>query len=212
MQTLARLAAKAAVIAAAAAGLCVASNFSDYRGASNWTTSAVEPKGPLRTEPARASSSSQQRLRAEPGSCESQTWPNILPECITGQAEPAKVAERPVHVSEQPSSILLRPTKLPEAVPDPEVTGSLPASERVTVRQRERPVLAKKKNRREREVTAKATKPKAEQRARAERQLLRDAGRRHRSSPMIAVADRAAPEPAERVSEPIQFRLAEGNR
>ena len=209
MQTLARLAAKAAVIAAAAAGLYVASNYSDYRGASNWTTSAVsEPKEPLRTEPARSSSSSQQRLRAEPGSCESQTWPNILPECITGPAEPAKVAERPVHVSEQPSSILLRPTKLREAVPDPEVTGSLPASERVTVRERERPVLAKKKNRREREVTAKATKPKAEQRARAERQLLREAGRRHRP----AVADRAAPEPAERVSEPIQFRLAEGNR
>jgi hypothetical protein len=107
---------------------------------------------------------------------------------------------------EQPSSILLRPTKLPEAVPDPEVTGSLPASERATVSQRERPVLAKAKNRRERELTAKATKPKSEQRAK-----VREAGRHNRSSPMIAVADRAAPEPAG-VSEPIQFRLAEGNR
>ena len=126
-----------------------------------------------------------------------------------GQAEPAKVAERSAVVPEQPSSILLRPTKLPEAVPDAEVTGSLPASERATVPQRERPVLAKAKNRREREVAAGATKPKSEQRAK-----VREAGRRNRSSPIIAVAvaDRAAPEPAERVSGPIQFRLAEGNR
>ena len=208
MHRLAGLTAKLAVVAAAGAGLYLASHYSNDRSVSNWATSAVSagPKEPLRTEPARASSASQQRLTAEPGSCESQTWPNIAPECITGQAEPAKVAERSAVLPEQPSSILLRPTKLPEAVPDPEVTGSLPASERATVSQRERPVLAKAKNRRERELTAKATKPKSEQRAK-----VREAGRHNRSSPMIAVADRAAPEPAG-VSEPIQFRLAEGNR
>jgi hypothetical protein len=88
--------AKLAVVAAAGAGLYLASHYSNDRSVSNWATSAVSsgPKEPLRTEPARASSASQQRLTAEPGSCESQTWPNIAPECITGQAEPAKVAER----------------------------------------------------------------------------------------------------------------------
>ena len=40
----------------------------------------------------------------------------------------------------------------------------------------------------------------------------RAAGRRRRPSPMIAAAERAAAKPAARASEPIQFRLAEGNR
>jgi hypothetical protein len=213
MQTLASFAAKAALMAAAGAGLYVASNYSDHRAASNWTISAAssEPKEPAGSEPARATSSSQHRLMAKPGSCASETWPHISPECITGEGEPAKVAERPAIVPEQSSTILLRPTKLP-AAPDPDVTGSLAASERMTVSERQRPMVAKAKNRRERPVTAKSTKAKAEQWARAERQLLREAGRRNRSVPMIAVAERSAAQPAERASDPIQFRLAEGNR
>jgi hypothetical protein len=199
------LATKLAVIVAAGGGLYLASHYSNGRSVSNWSTSAVssESKEPLTTEPARASSSSQQRLRAEPGSCASQTWPNISPECMDGQAEPTKVGERPALVPEQPSSTLLRPTRLPEAVPDPEVTGSLPASDLTTIGERERPVVAKAKTRRERAVNATAKTPVAER---------LEAGRRNRSSPMIAVVDRAAPEPAERVREPIQYRLAEGNR
>jgi hypothetical protein len=137
---------------------------------------------------------------AQPGSCASQTWPNISPECITGQAEPAKVAERPTIVPEQPSSILLPPTKLLGAVPDPEVTGSLPATAGLAVRLPERPVVAKAKKR------------KPEEQARAARKILREAGRRSRSSPMVAAPVRAAAEPTARASQPIQFRLAEGNR
>ena len=159
-----------------------------------------------------ATSSSQRRLMAESGSCESQTWPNISRGCITGQAEPAKVAERPAVVPEQPSSILLRPTKLPETLPDSEVTGSVAASEQLTIRERERPAEVVSRKPRERPVTAKATRPQSEQRARAEQKTARDAGRRNRSSPIIAIANRAAPEPAARAAEPIQFRLAEGNR
>jgi hypothetical protein len=212
MHRLAGFAATLVIIAAAGAGLYLASHYSDDRSVSNWTTPAAssDANEDVSIRPARATSSSQQRLMAEPGSCESQTWPNISPECITGQAEPAKVAARPALVPQQPSGILLRPTKLPEAVPETEVTGSLAASERLTVHQLERPVGAKAKNPRERPVTAQTTKPKPETRARAERKPLREAGRRNRSSPMIAVADRAAPESAERVNEPIQFRLAEG--
>ena len=199
------LATKLAVIVAAGGGLYLASHYSNGRSVSNWSTSAVssEPKEPLTTEPARASSSSQQRLRAEPGSCASQTWPNISPECMAGHAEPTKVGERPALVPEQPSSTLLRQTRLPEAVPDPEVTGSLPASDLTTVGEREQPVVAKAKTRRERAVNGTAKTPVAER---------LEVGRRNRSLPMIAVVDRAAPEPAERVREPIQFRLAEGNR
>jgi alkanesulfonate monooxygenase SsuD/methylene tetrahydromethanopterin reductase-like flavin-dependent oxidoreductase (luciferase family) len=136
---------------------------------------------------------------AKPGSCTGQTWPNISPECITGRGEPAKVAEKPAIAPEQPSSFLLRPTKLLQAVPDPEVTGSLPGSAELAARNHERPVVAN------------AKKPIEDKRARAERKSLREAGRRSRFSPNITVADRAAPEPAARASEPIQFRLAEGN-
>ena len=120
---------------------------------------------------------------------------------------------------EQPSSILLRPTKLPEAVPDPEVTGALPSGEqRLKVRDSEPAVgtvktsREHKPNRRERPVMAKAKTTKAEQRARAEQRLVPDAGRWNRSSAIIAVADGAAPEPAQRMSEPVQYRLAQGNR
>jgi len=194
------LAAKLAVIAAAGAGLYVAYQYTDVKGVSNWTTSAASSDSKaIGNEPARASSS-QQRLMAEPGSCGSQTWPKISPECITGQAEPAKVAERPTIVPEQPSSTLLPPTKLLGAVSDPEVTASLPASAGLAVRQPERLVVGKAKKR------------KPEEQARAERKILREAGRRRRPSPMIAAAERAAAKPAARASEPIQFRLAEGNR
>jgi len=136
-----------------------------------------------------------------------------------GRAEPAKVVERAPLVAEQPSSILLRPTKLPEAVSDPEVTGALPSGEQqLKVRDGEPPIgtikssRERKPNRRERPVTAKAKTPKAEQRARAEQRPVRDAGRWNRSSAIIKVADRAASEPSQRVSEPIQYRLAEGKR
>jgi hypothetical protein len=92
--------------------------------------------------------------------------------------------------AEQPSSILLRPTKLPESVLDPEVTGSLPLGEQqLKVRDGE-PAIGtiktsreRKPNRRERPMMAKAKTPKAEQRARAEQRPVR--GRLNRSSPIM---------------------------
>jgi len=129
------------------------------------------------------------------------------------------VVESAPLVAEQPSSILLRPTKLPEAVPDPEVTGALPSGEQqLKVRDSESAIgtikssRERKPNPRERPVIAKAKTPQAEQRARAEQRPVRDAGRWNRSSAIIEVADRAAPEPSQRVSEPIHYRLAQGNR
>ena len=125
------------------------------------------PPAPKRThkqQPARGTNRSRQRLMAEPNSCDSQTWPNISSECIAGRAEPAKVVERAPLVAEQPSSILLRPTKLPEAVPDPEVTGALPLGEQLKVRDSELAVGTVK-------------------------------------TAIIEVADRAAPEPAQRLSD-----------
>jgi hypothetical protein len=191
----------------AGAGLYLSSHYTDARRVSNWTTSvASSPEANDKQQPARGTNSSRQRMMAEPNSCDSQTGPNISPECIAGRAEPAKLVERAPLVAEQPSRILLRPTKLPEAVPDPEVTGSLPLGEQ------QLKVRDSKPNRSERSGMAKGKTPKAEQRARAEQRSVRDAGRWNRSSAIIAVADRAAPEPAQGVSEPIQYRLAQGNR
>jgi hypothetical protein len=220
MHRIASLAAKLALTTAAGAGLYLSSHYTDGRRVSNWTTSvASSPEANDKQQPARGTNRSRQRLIAEPSSCDSQTWPNISPECIVARAEPAKVVERAPLVAEQPSSILLRPTKLPEAVSDPEVTGSLPLGEQqLKVRDGE-PAIGTIKtsrernpNRRERPMMAKAKTPKAEQRARAEQRPVRDAGRWNRSSAIIKVADRAAPEPFQRVSEPIQYRLAEGKR
>jgi hypothetical protein len=209
MHRIASLAAKFALLTAAGAGLYLSSHFTDGRRVSNWTTSgASSPEANDKQQPARGTNFSRQRLMAQPSSCDSQTWPNISPECIAGRAEPAKVVERPPLVSEQPSSILLRPTKLPEAVPDPEVTGSLRLGEQqLKVRDGEPAIGTIKTG-----WMAKAKTPNAEQRARAEHRSVRDAGRWNRSSARIAVADSAAPEPSQRVSEPIQYRLAEGNR
>jgi hypothetical protein len=205
MHRIASLAAKLALMSAAGAGLYLSSHYTDGRKVSNWSTSVASssPEANGKKELARDTNRSRQRLIAEPNSCDSQTWPNISPECIAGRAEPAKVAERPAIVPEQP--ILLRPTKLPEAVPDPEVTGSPLGEQQLKVRD-------SKPNRSERSGMAKGKTSKAEQRARAEQRSVRDAGRWNRSSAIIAVADRAAPEPAQGVSEPIQYRLAQGNR
>jgi hypothetical protein len=202
----ASLAAKLALMTAASVGLYLSSFYSDGRKVSNWSTSVASssPEANDKKEPARDKNRSRQRLIAEPNSCDSQTWPNISPECIAGRAEPAKVVERPAVVPEQPSSILLRPTKLPETVPDPEVTGSLPSGEQLLK------VRDSKPNQRERPGMATAKTPKAEKRTRAD--SVRDAGRWNRSTAIIAVADHAAPEPSQRVREPIHFRLAEGNR
>ena len=127
MRRIASLAAKFALLTAAGAGLYLSSHYTDARKVSHWTASvASSPEANDKQQPARGTNSSRQRLMAEPSSCDSQTWPNISPECIAGRAEPAQVVERPAVVPEQPSSILLRPTKLPEAVRDPEVTGALP--------------------------------------------------------------------------------------
>jgi hypothetical protein len=197
MHPFASLAAKILVIAAAGAGIYVASQYSDDRS-SDWQMAAASSKDRISSEPARATTPSDQHLTDKPSSCASQTWPNISPECITGRAEPSKVAETTTIVPEQPSSILIRPTKLPEAVPDPEITGSLPQPRELAARQPARPVVAN------------AKKSKAERRARADQRTLREAGRRNRFSGRVAVAER--PALAESAPEPIQFRLAEGNR
>ena len=142
MHRIASLAAKLALTTAAGAGLYLSSHYTDGRRVSNWTTSvASSPEANDKQQPARDTNRSRQRLKAEPNSCDSQTWPNISPDCIAGRAEPAKVVESAPLTAEQPSSILLRPTKLPEAVPDPEVTGALPSGEQqLKVRDGEPPI------------------------------------------------------------------------
>ena len=129
MKRLTRLAATLTVIAAAGYGLVFGSRYSDGRNVSKWTAAVAPPlaEKEARPGPVRAVTHSERRKRAQPGSCASQTWPNITPECITDTAEPVKVTERWVPNVEAPSSIVLRPTKTPGIVLDIESTGSLPA-------------------------------------------------------------------------------------
>src|SRR5829696_9430957 len=110
MHRIASLAAKLALMTAAGAGLYLSSHYTDGRKVSNWSTSVASssPEANGKKEPARDTNRSRQRLIAEPNSCDSQTWPNISPECIAGRAEPAKVVESAPLIAEQPSSILLR--------------------------------------------------------------------------------------------------------
>jgi len=165
-----KLGSKLALLTAAGAGLYLSSHYTDGRKVSNWTAAVASssPQANGKREPARDTNRSRQRLMAEPNSCDSQTWPHISPECIAGRAEPAKVVEKAPLVAEQPSSILLRPTKLPEAVPDPEVTGALLLGEQqLKVRDGEPAVgtvktgREYKPNQRERRGMAKAKTPNA---------------------------------------------------
>jgi hypothetical protein len=110
MKGITRLAAKLAVFAAVGYGLYFASQYSDGRSVAKWTT-AVAPAVPekeARGAPVRAVAHSEQRTKAQPGSCASQTWPIITSECITGTAEPVKLTARPVLNVDGASSILLR--------------------------------------------------------------------------------------------------------
>src|SRR5215204_1695830 len=121
-----KLGSKLALLTAAGAGLYLSSHYTDGRKVSNWTAAVASSSPPAngKREPARDTNRSRQRLMAEPNSCDSQTWPHISPECIASSRACQSRRESAL-VAEQPSSILLRPTKLPEAVPDPEVTGAL---------------------------------------------------------------------------------------
>ena len=225
MKRITRMAAKLAVFAAVGYGLYFASQYSDGRSVAKWTT-AVAPAVPekeARGAPVRAVAHSEQRTKAQPGSCASQTWPIITSECITGTAEPVKLTARPVLNVDGASSILLRPTKTP--LLDPQSTGSLPAvgstravteSTRTTEPPGRRAGIRKAK--------------KLESHARAESQShARADGRRsgetrprknplpgavaqgRRKNPLSAAVaqERPAAPPAGGASEPIQFRLAD---
>jgi hypothetical protein len=71
MHPLASLAAKIVVIAAAGAGLYVASQYSDDRS-SDWQMAAASSKDRISSEPARATTPSDQHLTDKPSSCASQ--------------------------------------------------------------------------------------------------------------------------------------------
>ena len=195
-------------------GLVFASRYSDGRSVSKWTSAEAPavPQKEARPAPVRAAAHSEQRTRAQPGSCASQTWPNITPECITGTAEPVKLIERSVPNVEAPSSILLRPTKTPDILLDPESTSSLPAvgSTRAatestrTTEPRGRRVESRKTKKLESHATV-----EGQSHARVDGRRSRET-RPRKNPPSAAVAqERAAAPPAAGVSEPIQFRLAD---
>jgi hypothetical protein len=214
MKRMTRLAATLTVLAAAGYGLVFASRYSDGRSVSKWTTAAAPavPEKEAQPAPVRAVAHSEQQTRARPGSCASQTWPYIAPECITGTAEPAKVTERSVPNVEGPSSILLRPTKAPDVLLDPESTSSLPVvSSTRTVTESAR--TTEPRGRRAEIRKAKRLKSQARvagpSHARLDgRRLGATRPRKHPLPTAVAQELPAAP-PATRASEPIQFRLAD---
>jgi len=201
MTRILRLTVKAALALAAGCSLYLASHYSDGRSVPRWTT-AVSPAGPIveRTSVlVRAVAPLEQRVRAEPGSCASQTWPNIARECITGRAEGAKVRTTTLR---DPSSTDIAPGQVSPATlaANPESTGSLPVAAS--------PSLAQ---------DAAQDVPRAEIRkvkkhglaARGERRRVREA--RHRGSLRSHVVRERATSSAyaTRAHEPIQFRLAD---
>jgi hypothetical protein len=226
MKGITRLAAKLAVFAAVGYGLYFASHYSDGRSVSKWTAPVAPalPEKEAHPAPVRAVAHSEQRTRAQPGSCASQTWPNITPECITGTAEPVKVTERSVPNAEAPSSILLKPTKALDILLDPESTGSLPAGASTrTVTESTRTIGPRR-------IEAEIRKPKklkgyarveGQSHARDGRRLGETRprknplpaavaqGRRKNPLPAAVAQEPPAAPPSARVSEPIQFRLAD---
>jgi hypothetical protein len=205
-----RLAATLTVLAAAGYGLVFASRYSDARSVSKWTSAEAPAVREAQPAPVRAVAHSEQQTRARPGSCASQTWPYIAPECITGTAEPA--TERSVPNVEGPSSILLRPTKAPDVLLDPESTSSLPVvSSTRTVMESTR--TTEPRGRRAEIRKAKTLKSQARvegpSHARLDgRRLGATRPRKHPLRTAVAQEPPAAP-PATRASEPIQFRLAD---
>ena len=192
-------AAKLAVLAGLGAGLWVSAT---YRG-----NDIPSPLGITRSEAALESetrgATAQERLTPQSNSCASQTWPNISPECIAGEAEPLSRTEKPIASVERASSILLRPTKLPELAPvDPENTGSLPTA----VTTPKRPVMVPKKVERSRAATKPSKQVVSE--PRAPRPMLRESKERPKQRLPATPAEPTDSAPA-RIQDPVQFRLAE---
>ena len=201
MTRLVSVATKAALVAVAGSGLYLASYYSDGRGVSKWTSTGSTPaaKAQGQSIPEQASTASERRLRAEPGSCASQTWPKIELQCITSGAESAK--GNATTAWREPASGSLSPPQLgPEtASADPGSTGSLPLLAS--------PSLA---DNAAHDLTRAETRKVKKQRAfsRGERRRVREA-RHGRSLRPHLVRERAIPVFSARAHEPIQFRLAD---
>ena len=214
-------------VGAAGYGLVFASRYSDGRSVSKWTSAeapAVSQRE-ARPVPVGAVARTEQRTKAQPSFCASQTWPNITPECITGTAEPAKVTERPVPNVEPPSSILLKPTKAPDLLLDPDSTGSLPViastrrpieSTRTTEPRGPRAEIRKAKKvgshaRVERSSHARADGRRSGETRPRKNPLPAAVAQGRRKNPLSAAVAQEPPAapPSARVSEPIQFRLAD---
>ena len=194
-----RLTVKAALALAVGCSLYLASHYSDARSVPKWTT-AVSRAGPNveRTSgPGLAVAPSEQ---AEPGSCASQTWPNIAPECMMGRAEGAKSQTTTVLRDLSSSDIPLRQVSPRTPAANPESTGSLPVAAT--------PSLAEDAAQDVRRTEIRKVK-KHRLVARGERRRVREA--RHRGSLRShVVRERAIPSAyAARAHEPIQFRLAD---
>jgi hypothetical protein len=189
------LTAKAALAVVAGYGLYLSSHYSDARSVSKWTTASntTPTNGAVR-----AKASSEALVRAEPGSCASETWPNIAPECIRGRAESVDQAK----VARDASSPAIQHHQVSRdsVAGDPESTGSVPVAISPSLTQAADQDLSRAERR-------KVKKPGPL--ARGERRRVREV--RHRGSFRSHVVQQR-PVPSvytARSHEPIQFRLAE---
>jgi hypothetical protein len=201
MTRLVSVATKAALVAVAGSGLYLASYYSDGRGVSKWTSTASTPavKAQGQSIPEQAITASERRLRAEPGSCASQTWPKIESQCITSRAESAK--PNATTAWGEPSAGDVSPPQLgPEnASADPGSTGSVPLLASPSLAENAAQDLT-------RAETRKVKKQRAF--ARGERRRVREA-RHGRSLRSHFLRERPIPVSSARAREPIQFRLAD---
>jgi hypothetical protein len=200
MKRIISVAAKLSVLVGLGAGLWLTDTYSDNHTAER--SGAIRSEGPAESEATARATAAEQRLSSLLESCASETWPNISPECIAGQAEPVRRTDKPVASGEPPSSILLRPTRLPYVAPlEPEGTGSLP-----TVVATPEPGPLPKKVVRSRAPTKLSKQPVSE--PRAPRPVLREAKRPPKQR-LPATAPEPAPHATAPIGDPIQFRLAD---
>jgi hypothetical protein len=186
MKSIGRLMAKCAVAAAVVTGLFAATQFSERKAVATWAPNAkLESAKPAQAAAAPAAVT-EQRLAAAERSCAAQVWPNISKDCITGRIEPERKEARAAASPQPQLAAVPAAPSVRSSTPDPASTGALPAA-----------------------VPAPAVAPDLQATPAAPR--TRDAQRpRNRPAPRAAAAQPAAPSRADRLREPVQFRLAEG--
>jgi hypothetical protein len=199
MKGFGKLAGYVAVLGAAAYALYASADYSDPRSIGKWAAATAVQSEQAGPPLSRATTSPEQRLGKTPASCASYTWPNVPWDCITGRLEPAKPVDRAAAIIEREPEPLPKRVRMPSSAEiDPVTTGSLGDA----------PALARKPAASPAAITPlrqaqKSKQPRVHARAKHPPATRKEArGRTSRPQAETAATDG--------ISDPIQFRLAQG--